>query len=360
MINTFTNPRVVPWYKWIISKKTESCAVVIYFLSRRYGTSPRFFPLYNEFSQTDIVLFRGSRLPMLDRLYLKLLPIFIILFRQKLSRYKAFIALNSSKNLVVTTNMILNLDDPMYTKDEIVELREWESAVREKGFESVIVCTNQHARDYLRLNEIESFIEIIPQGHSLTKLTRRRTKLSKGDTINLVYSSPSIDVVGDRHEGHKMWDCSILLQEIWPNVKAQNLRLHLIGRLGENARLILRDKRVISYGLVSVQENSQLLQRFDAALYPRTYNNNWMPQKLIEYMGAGLPILAFELGDTRIVKDLNIGITVNSISDFINLLDSISINPGKLHNFHLNSRTIAMDYSWKNLAIKYEALYNIF
>jgi len=84
-----------------------------------------------------------------------------------------------------------------------------------------------------------------------------------------------------------------------------------------------------------------------------------MPQKLIEYMGAGLPILAFELGDTQIVKDLNIGLTVNSIPEFINLLNFISLNPGILHNYHLNCRNLAMDYSWKNLATKYEVVYEL-
>ncbi len=357
MSNKFQNRNVIPWYFWISRSKNESRGVVIYFLSRRYGTSPRFFPLYNELRETDIVLFRGSRFPGVDRFYLKLLPFFIICFKRKLEKYDYFIALNSNPNLVISTNMILNLDDPLYSVGELAAIKNWENCVRIRGFTSSIVCTTKYIHDYLKSNEVISSIHVIPQGHSSVELPSiHKSSTSKGN-LNFVYISPTIDVKGDPHEGHNMWDASTLLLDIWPRVTASNARLHLIGRLGQNASLSLSDSRVISYGLISIKECSTLLPNFDVALYPRVHDNAWFPQKLVEYIGAGLPILAFDLIDTNIVSQLNVGLLVKNAEEFARTMDEISCGLLSMEDFQKNTVRAAPDYSWTALAENFESIF---
>lgn len=338
-------------------RKSASEAVVIYFLSRRYGTSPRFFPLYNKFKKTDIILIRGSRFPGLDRIYLKLLPFFIKFFRKKLASYKNFIALNSDSRLVIPTNMILNLDDPKYSADELASIKDWEIMVKNQGFISSIVCTTKHTHDYLQSNGVISNIYVIPQGHGNLNSSNIRRGSTLESEINFVYISPTIDIKGDPHEGHNMWDASALLLDIWPRVTAFNARLHLIGRLGQNASHCLQDKRIISYGLISIKECSELLPNFDVALYPRIHDNAWLPQKLVEYIGAGLPIIAFNLIDTKIVSDLNVGMLVDSPEEFAQIMDKISNRMLSIDDFHTNSIRVAPDYSWSSLALKFESIF---
>lgn len=357
MSNKFQNRNVIPWYFWILGSKGKSRGVVIYFLSRRYGTSPRFFPLYNELRQTDIILFRGSRLPGVDRVYLKLLPFFIICFKRKLQKYEYFIALNSNPNLVISTNMVLNLDDPTYSIDELTTIKNWEISVRNRGFKSSIVCTTEYIHDYLKSNEVISNIYVIPQGHSNVELPNVKKSSTSKSYLNFVYISPTIDIKGDPHEGHNMWDASTLLLDIWPRVTASNARLHLIGRLGNNASLSLLDKRVISYGLISIKECSKLLPNFDVALYPRIHDNAWMPQKLVEYIGAGLPVLAFDLIDTNIVSHLNVGHLVTSAEEFARIIDEISSGLLSVDEFRKNAVRVAPDYSWATLALNFESIF---
>ena len=357
MSNKFENENVIPWYFWILARNSRSKGVVIYFLSRRYGTSPRFFPLYNEFRQTDIILFKGSRFPMVDRVYLKLLPCFIICFKRKLQKYDYFIALNSNPNLVISTNMILNLDDPTYSTDELLSIKNWEVSVKNRGFMSTIVCTTKYIHDYLKSNGVMSSISVIPQGHSNLQTSNiRRGSTSEGN-LNFVYISPTIDVKGDPHEGHNMWDASTLLLDIWPRVTASNARLHLIGRLGQNASLSLSDNRIISYGLISIKECSKILPGFDVALYPRVHDNAWLPQKLVEYIGAGLPILAFDLIDTNIVRQLSVGLLVKNTEEFAQIMNEISSGLVSVNDLRKNSVRVAPDYSWSSLAVKFESIF---
>lgn len=355
--NKFENRNVIPWYFWITRRKSKSRAVVIYFLSRRYGTSPRFFPLFNNFKNTDIVLFRGSWFPVLDCFYLKLLPYFIKCFRNNLARYKNFIALNSDSRLVIPTNMILNLDDPTYSKTELAEIKNWENSVRKLGFQSTIICTTQYIHGYLMSNGVTSNIHVIPQGHSNIQSTLQPRNSKSGKLFNFVYISPSIDVTGDPHAGHNMWDASTLLLDIWPKVNARNARLHLIGRLGQNAAVTLSDTRIISHGLVSIRECSKLLPDFDVALYPRIHDNAWLPQKIVEYIGAGLPILAFDLVDTELVRTLKVGILVKSSDEFAHAIDDISNSIITIDEFRQSATRVATDFAWSSLATKYESTY---
>jgi len=154
-----------------------------------------------------------------------------------------------------------------------------------------------------------------------------------------------------------MWDASTLLLDIWPRVTASNARLHLIGRLGQNASLSLSDSRVISYGLISIKECSTLLPNFDVALYPRVHDNAWLPQKLVEYIGAGLPILAFDLIDTNIVSHLNVGLLVKNAEEFARIMDEISSGLLSTEDFQKNAVRVAPDYSWATLAVNFESIF---
>jgi hypothetical protein len=357
MRNRFVNPNVVSWWLWIF-RKNKLPNGAIYFLSRRYATSPRFFPLFNEFTKTEIILFKGSRFPLVDRFYLSLLPIFIKIYRRKISKYSWFIALNSNLDLIVGSNMILNLDDPTFSDAEIKDLLSWEAKVISNGFYSCIVCTTKRVKDYLENNEIQSKVIVVPQGHSI-ELNRTSNLANRSGYLDVVYISPSIDIAGDKHAGHNMWDASTLLVDIWPLVQSDNLRLHLIGRLGKNASAIASDKRIIPYGLLSVSDCANLLPSFDLALYPRKIDNGWLPQKLIEYIGAGLPILGFRLIDTEIVENLGVGVLVGGVEEFARRLDDFCKNTKELELFRMSAKIYATQYSWKFLAGNFEEIYTL-
>ncbi len=349
----FSNRNVLPWYRWIFLRSDKLPGVTLYFLSRRNSTSPRFFPLYENSTRVRIVLVRGSRIPRLDFLFLRFLRLFLKVFRQNFSRYDYFFSLDIPSSGLVATNQILQIDDPSYSSQELELIKDWEILLRDNGFNSKIIVTTEYMRSYFQSNLIQSEIYVISQGFSSGK-DHPSVKLPAGpSSFKLVYISPYIDSLGDSHAGHPMWDATVLIDEIWTKVShLTGIELHLIGRIGNNASVKLSQSNVFQHGFRSIAEVSEMLPDFDLALYPRTHDNRWQPQKIVEYMGAGVPILAFKLIDTELINELNIGVLVENTDEFVQKIHDLSRDRSLLQLYRQNCLYKQNEYSWKYLGQK--------
>ena len=357
MKNSFSNSNAMPWYRWIFLQSDELPGVTLYFLSRRNSTSPRFFPLYENTSLVRIVLVQGSRLPYLDFLYLRFLRLLLRTFRRSFSRYEYFFLLDIPTSSLIATNQILHIDDPSYSNDELNLIKSWELNVRSNGFDSKIVVTTNYMMSYFQNSQVESEIQVISQGFSSSN-NAPRVEVSKDlSSFKLVYISPYIDCLGDPHAGHPMWDASVLIDQIWTQVShLRGIELHLIGRVGRSAGRKLQQPNVFQYGFMSIAEVSAILSDFDLALYPRTHDNRWQPQKIIEYLGAGVPILAFELVDTKLIEDLAVGVVVENTAQFIAKIRELSLNRILLQEYKGNCISKRYEYSWTYLGQKLDKI----
>lgn len=88
--NSFSNANVIHWARFPFIHHDQLPVAGIYFLSKRYSTSPRYFPLYEKSKNIRIVLFKGSSLPGVDRLIIKLIPIYVDFLRFKFNKYRFF------------------------------------------------------------------------------------------------------------------------------------------------------------------------------------------------------------------------------------------------------------------------------
>lgn len=356
--NFFTNPNVESWFRWIFRSSDDLNAVGIYFLSKRYSTSPRHFPLYNYSKNVRIILFNGSVFPGLDRIILKFIDLFLKLTAKKFRIYKYNFIFSPKLSLKKFSNEILNFDDPEYTFDEIKNIISWETCININGYTSKIVCTTNYTRQYLLNNGSKSDIRIIPQGHS-SKMTEYKRYKDRPETnlIRLVYASPYIDVEGDLHSNHVNWNASELIKNIWPKLNMhKNFQLNLIGKVGANARKLLEDTNVVLHGLVSIEDCSEILSKCDLALYPRTYDNRRQAQKVIEYIGAGLPIIGYKTVDCEIVLQEEVGILVTSRDQFVDEVLNLKDNPEVLERFKNNCMALSKNLSWINLAKEFDNL----
>jgi glycosyltransferase involved in cell wall biosynthesis len=75
------------------------------------------------------------------------------------------------------------------------------------------------------------------------------------------------------------------------------------------------------------------------------------PLKLFDYMAAGLPIVATDIGDIgRIIKESKSGIAVNwDINEFAEAIEEIFTKPDKWLELHENSLNYVKDYDWERL-----------
>ena len=356
--NKFSNPNVDKWWKWVFRRSDSLPSVSIYFLSKRYSTSPRFFPLYNESRNIRIVLFQGSRIPGIDRLILNLLPFFIKLFSRRFKKYQWFFLFSISWSRSLKCNFILNFYDPEYTKEEIDQILDLETSCKLKKTQTKIICTTNYTKNYLIENGSKSRIFVLPQGHGNYNSDLHAKKYFP-KKLKLVYASPYIDIAGDTHAGHINWDATVLLKEIWGSKNLhKNLELHLIGKLGENAKSLTKNSNIILHGLVTIQKCTKILQNCDVGLYPRISDNKRQAQKIVEYLGAGLPIIGFRSIDAKLVEDENIGILVDSVEEFIRTINLFDTDRDKLFKFAENALQKSNEYSWKNLAKKMDSIIN--
>ena len=359
-MNKFNNPNVESWWRFLFRNKDQLTLAGPYFLSRRYSTSPRFFPLYENSRNIRIVLFKGSRIRGVDRIILKLIPIYLRIFSRKFDRYKWLLIFSTKWSSDMNCNQLLHFDDPEYTDGELNDIRKWERYVTMRGKKSQIVCTSEFTRNYLLERSIVSKIEVIPQGHGISipdaqsSTSRSANRLGK---IRLAYASPYIDVQGDVHGGHINWDASVLLTEIWPHLKETGLfELHLIGKLGVNARKMLDSQFLVMHGLVSIPECSAILQGCDIGLYPRIKDNFRQAQKISEYIGAGLAIVTFRSIDASLVESLGVGIAVETKEDFVRAILELENDRIRLSTLKANSCQSGLNLKWPSLASRLDQI----
>ena len=226
---------------------------------------------------------------------------------------------------------------------------------KEENKKSIIIVTNYTTEKYLLDSGSQSKVSIIEQGHS----KNHNTRTEKFKDFTFVYSSPYIHIDGDKHANHPTWGVDLFIKSIIPELIKNDplISIHLIGHMGKNARKFLNNfDQVTMHGYKTIEENYELLKKCHAALYPRTIDNNRRVLKIYEFIGANLPIIAFDLEDTKPVKELNVGLSVETVNEFILSVLRIKNDQELYSNFQKNLRLIQNTYSWESLAEKYDNL----
>lgn len=350
--NQFTNQNVMPWWKWACIKHDYLPGVTLYFLSQQNSTSPRFFPLYNESKNIRVVLVKGFRyLPKSDFLYLHFVRVFGRLFSKKFSSYRWASLTDYKSCLKLKTNCVVHLDDPEFSKQEIARLRSIVKSKATLGHNVSIIVTNDSNRHYVLKHLPGSSVKVIPQGFTDSDL--QTLSENKFSTFTLVYSSPYIDYLGDKHELHPAWNAIHLIDTLLPEIsnKLPGVQVCLIGRIGSNAQKRLACfSNVLCLGLLTQSETARMLRKCHVGIYPRRIDNFRSVQKPYEYLGAGLPTVTYELQDTEVVKRLQIGVSVNSDNKFIDAIRLLSSNNEQYLAYVKRVNEVRGEYNWRHLA----------
>jgi hypothetical protein len=299
----------------------------------------------------------GSRVKGIDRLVQRLIPLFLFMFQSKFKRYNYFITSfeNGTKCIM---NQIILFDDPNYDSIEMDRIRLWFKNQVNLGLESKIVCTNIYMRDYLRGLDITFDIAVIPQGHSNFRdnCYSNFGQAKPNKKLRLIYCSPYIDSRGDKNEGSTTWDATFLIERIWSQIYDLNhFELHLIGRVGNNARRMIQHKNLYIHGLKSIEDSGSIMENCDVGLYTRDFDHGRQAQKISEYIGAGLAIVTFKGVDSELVGKEGVGIEAHNQTEFLDALSFLYLNPKALENFKQKSQALKQKYSWKTLSAQLDS-----
>lgn len=353
--NQFRNPNAEPWYRWLLRRRDPLPAVTIYFLSKANRTSPRFFPLYEETNLVRVVVVRGLPVPKTDKLVLCLVHLFVFLVHKKLERYYVFLDHDFWFGKSVSTNTFIQCDDPVYTKQTIHKLKKRAKGLYSKGHRFFAIVTNDFTRDWIGENcpGVEPYV--IAQG--FTPLDEDFPE--KFEKFSCIYTSGSISYIGDKHQDHPAWNASHLIEEIIPQltIKYPEIDIHLTGLIGKNAKEALSAfPQVVMHGALDREQNVSVLRKCHVGLHPRKIDHGWQVQKISEYIGAGIPIVSYDLLDSALVKQFNLGIVVTDADDFVQAIGTLYKDEKMYSNYTLTIHEIRNRFSWEELARELDSL----
>lgn len=321
------------------------------FRSQINSTNVRIPSLLAESVLTNSIVISGFKKFKLDRVILFLLALYKKTFFGVIHNgYEWVHIMDTNEILGKRFNQILHLDDPLYSHEERAQIQAWYTRLTRRGRKGIVVVTFDGAEDYVKSIHPDIATCIIEQGY-----TKLEAKPEKNDRFSFVYSSPYIDYRGDKHEYHPSWSAIHLLEDIIPYVtnNCKDVQVHLIGRLGENARTYLnRFDDVVSHGLVSPIQNAFLLSKCHIALYPRTQDMKRRVLKISEYMGAEIPVVAYRLEDTRAVEEFGIGLLAENYEDFVSKIHLLYSSQPLRDAIIAKTVSAKRGKSWRELGIR--------
>ncbi len=327
----------------------KKLALAFQFSSKRNSGNVRLYSLLKRSSTTTTIEIKGINIAHSDRVFLFLLRAIRRAITPFLSRKFDWLHIMSpEEGMGLTINQILHLDDPEFSLKEAKALKKWKAELDQRGKKGMIICTFDGCKSYLNGVDESLNVHLIPQGFTPTYEV-----LSKFERFSCVYSSPYISGVGDKNADHPTWSAVHFLEELLPELlqSDEELEIHLIGRLSKKARAKLSNEpRIVLHGLVTPEENARILAQCHLGLYPRIHDHGRRVLKITEYMGAGLPIVAYDLEDTRLVSEKNIGFLVSTQAEFVAQVLRLKRDSELYSQFLLRVRHAQIGSDWDTLA----------
>ncbi len=355
--NKFTNINAETYFRWLLRKDEPLNQIVYYFLSQVNATSPRFFPLFEASSRVRIVYIKGLSIPKTDYFVSKIANLLYYLAKPKFEKYDCIHIVAGSTKLN-NRFQILHLDDPNYSLNENEFLLKWEERIVSQKSNPIIICTNNFTKQHLETLLNNTSIIVIEQGFNpLSTDHKVIPKKKRKSSFSCVYSSPYIHIGDDKHANHQTWGADLLINSILPELYLRDptIEVHLIGEIGKSAKSKLKNiGNIIYHGRVNFEYNMNLLSACSIAIYPRNVDYKRSMSKIFTYIGAGLPIITFDLYDTEVVKENNLGYSVSSVKEFVDKIIYLKNNPYDLELLYKRVNYIKPNYTWEYLSKKME------
>ena len=351
----FKNPNSESIVKWLFRKRDNLDQVVFYFLSQTNATSPRYFPLFDASTKIRIIYLNGLIIPYTDVFMLKLYRLIFDLLKFKFEKY-TLIHLLGGHPVLNIKKQVLHVDDPTYSEKEMSYLLNWENILIANNLSPIIIATNVYTQEWLSSYLTSTNIIVIEQGYDspgdLTKSLRFENM-----EFSCVYSSPYIHIGSDKHANHDTWGAELLINSIIPKINSRisEISIHLIGEIGKAAsKELKKHKNIIYHGRVNFAENMAILESCSIGIYPRNKDFKRSMSKIFSYIGAGLPVVTYDLVDTEVIKAKSLGYSVTSEDEFIEKILYLKNNPDVLKRISRRVNKVKINYTWQILCKKME------
>jgi glycosyltransferase involved in cell wall biosynthesis len=249
---------------------------------------------------------------------------------------------------------VADVDDPSFERD---------AELLRRGNVSAYVVTAERAARRLEALGVEAPWHVIPHGAPLDKLDPAlveevaRTRREPGTVVAGLVSAFLL-LPGDRGGDNPAYAIGHLL-DVWDEIVARvpEARLWLIGQASRRVRDRLRDRSdVIVFGPLPRARSFAHVANFDVALYPRRPEIGVRAVKVAEYLGAGVPIVAYDYPTVEDVREAGAGLLVDSPREFAGAVERLVRDVDQRRRLADASRRAGAERSWSVLAERYAAV----
>jgi glycosyltransferase involved in cell wall biosynthesis len=101
------------------------------------------------------------------------------------------------------------------------------------------------------------------------------------------------------------------------------------------------------------------LANVDIALYPRTVGGGVRRMKIAEYMAMGVPTVAYEHEETRVLDDTGTGTLVRSPRQFVDAVATLARDPARRQAMSAAGLALAPGFEAAGLARRYEEILDL-
>ena len=311
--------------------------------------------LLERSSLTQVIEIKGLRFRLFDRLLLTALRVIQrISYPFVRNGFFWLHVMSTEDGKKSGMNQVLHLDDPTFLPSEKAGLKSWFLDLENLGKRGLVVCTFDGASEYVKSIDPRIEVEVIPQGY-----TPRKKVQKKFSRFSCVYSSPYIFDHGDSKIIHPTWSPIHFLEDLLPRILQldEAIDIHIVGRLGKNAASRLSNyEHIVLHGLVSPEMNAEIMAKCHVGLYPRVHDHGRRVLKITEYLGAGLPIVAYNLEDTRLVAEKKLGFAVHTSEEFIDAIYRLMKDPILYKQIEDRVKEASDGLDWDSLAKKLDAI----
>ena len=249
--------------------------------------------------------------------------------------------------------VVVDVDDPRFSASEV-------DLLGRANVKAYVVTAEGAGRRFQDLG-LDKAYHVIPQGVSVDSLDPGRVAQVGADLKqpgSLVVGYVAAWLLSHRdHQGdNPLYNVEHLLG-LWDDIRAKLPEAHLwlIGQPTEHVRAMCRgraDVRLI--GRLSQPEALAYVSNFDIALYPRRVDHVPFPVKMAEYMGLGIPTVAYRLDLSRLLTDSGAGLTAETPSEFVEAVVELATDEDRRRRMATAARTAGTAFHMETLAARYE------
>jgi len=264
-------------------------------------------------------------------------------------RYRSLLTGEPEQIAAFPGRVVADLDDPRFTEAELRLLARPNLAA--------YVVTDAGVAERLRARGLDKPSYVVPQGvgqPGAAALAEARARRD-GTPFVVGYSAAWLLLDGDRGGGDPLYNAGHLL-ELWDEIhrRVPEATLWLLG--GASARLRSRvagRRDIVVFGRLPRERALAHTAVFDVGLYPRTRDQGIRSAKVAEYLGFGVPTVAYDFAVTSELADTGGGVLVDSPAAFVAAVEELARDEARRRELAAAALAAGRERRWDLLAQRY-------